>query len=46
MEAFTRFLVTAGIRFLEAIFAVGIVGSAVVIVLTGIEDFRDMFRRT
>ena len=40
-----RFLVIAGIRLLEAIFAFGIIGSALVIILTGVEDVREVFKK-
>ena len=41
----TRFLTTFGVRLLEAIFAFGIVGSALVVILTGFEDVREMFKK-
>ncbi len=41
----TRFLTTAGVRLLEAIFFFGIAGSALVVILTGIEDIREMFQK-
>ncbi len=41
----TRFLTIAGIRLLEAIFAFGIVGSALVVLLAGVEDVREMFKK-
>ncbi len=41
----THFLTTAGIRFLEAIFAFGIIGSAVVIILAGLEDVREILKK-
>ncbi len=41
----TRFLTTAGIRLLEAIFFFGIAGSALVVILAGIEDIREMFKK-
>ncbi len=41
----TRFLTTAGIRVLEAIFAFGIIGSAVVIILAGLEDVREILKK-
>lgn len=40
-----RFLVIAGIRLLEAIFAFGIIGSALVVLLAGVEDIREMFKK-
>jgi hypothetical protein len=36
-------LVTIGIRILEGLFAVGLLGSAVVLILTGIEDVELLF---
>lgn len=36
-------VVWAGIKLLELLFAAGIVGSALVILLTGIEDIKSMF---
>jgi hypothetical protein len=39
-----RALITIGIRLLEAIFAFGILGSAIVIVVAGIEDVVEIFR--
>ena len=38
-------LIVGGIKLLEGLFAVGLVGSAVLIVLTSIEDFREVFHR-
>jgi hypothetical protein len=35
----------AGIKLLEFLFAAGLVGSAILIVLTSIEDFREVFNR-
>ena len=35
-------LVTIGIRLLEGIFAIGAIGSFIVLVLTGIEDFETL----
>jgi hypothetical protein len=40
-----RFLVTFGIRLLEAIFAFGIIGSALVVLLAGVEDIREIFQK-
>ena len=37
------FLITIAIRFLETIFAVGLIGSVFVLVLTMIEDFQELF---
>jgi hypothetical protein len=36
-------LITIAIRFLETIFAVGLIGSVFVLVLTMIEDFQELF---
>ena len=36
-------LVTIAIRLLETIFAVGLIGSVLVLVLTMIEDFQELF---
>jgi hypothetical protein len=36
-------LITIAIRFLETIFAVGLIGSAFVLVLTMFEDFQELF---
>jgi hypothetical protein len=38
-------LITIAIRFLETIFAVGLSGSVLVLVLTMIEDFQELFGR-
>lgn len=35
-------LATIGVRVLEAMFAVGVAGSAIVLVLTGIEDVETL----
>ena len=37
------FLITVAIRFLETIFALGLIGSVLVLVLTMIEDFQELF---
>jgi hypothetical protein len=37
------YLISALIRLIEGMFAVGIVGSAIVVVLTSIEDFEMLF---
>jgi len=37
------FLITIAIRFLEAIFAIGLIGSVFVLVLTMIEDIQELF---
>ena len=36
-------LITIAIRFLETIFALGLIGSVLVLVLTMIEDFQELF---
>ena len=36
-------LATAGVRMLEAMFIVGIAGSVIVLILTGIEDIETLF---
>ena len=36
-------LITIAIRFLETIFAVGLIGSVLVLVLTMFEDFQELF---
>jgi purine-cytosine permease-like protein len=38
-------LVTIVIRILETMFALGIIGSAVVVILTAIEDFKMLFKK-
>ncbi len=38
-------LITIAVRVLEAMFVLGIIGSAVVVVLTSIEDFRTLFKK-
>ncbi|HYK51631.1 MAG TPA: hypothetical protein VEU94_18065 [Terriglobales bacterium] len=38
-------LMTIAIRVLEAMFVVGVLGSALVVVLTSIEDFRTLFKK-
>jgi hypothetical protein len=38
-------VVTVLVRVLEGMFVIGVIGSAVVIVLTGIEDFRMLLGR-
>ncbi len=37
------FLITIAIRFLETIFAIGLIGSVFVLVLTMIEDIQELF---
>lgn len=41
----TRFLTTVGIRVLEGIFVFGIIGSVLVVILAGIEDVREIFKK-
>lgn len=36
-------MLTIAIRVLETMFVVGVVGSAIVVILTGIEDFKMLF---
>jgi hypothetical protein len=44
MEGWTfPMLLTVAIRVLEAMFVAGAVGSAIVVILTGIEDFKMLF---
>jgi hypothetical protein len=38
-------LITIVVRIVEAMFAVGVLGSAVVVILTSIEDFRMLFKK-
>jgi hypothetical protein len=38
-------LIKIGIRVLEAIFAVGIVGSAIVVIVAGIQDLVEISKR-
>jgi hypothetical protein len=38
-------LVTIAIRVLDAMLALGIVGSAVVVILTAIDDFKMLFKK-
>jgi len=38
-------LITIAVRILEAMFVLGLIGSAVVVVLTSIEDFRTLFKK-
>ncbi len=40
-----RLMVMIGVRLLEVVFAFGIVGSALVVILTGYEDLREMFEK-
>jgi hypothetical protein len=39
------FMLTAGIRIIETLFVLGILGSAVVVILTTIEDVRTLFKK-
>ena len=41
----THEILVAGIKTLEGLFAVGIIGSVVLILLTSIEDFKEVFHR-
>jgi hypothetical protein len=45
VEAFMRLFMTVGIRILEAMFAVGALGSAIVLILATVEDLRDIFEK-
>jgi hypothetical protein len=38
-------MLTIAIRVLEAIFVAGVLGSALVVVLTSVEDFRTLFKK-
>jgi hypothetical protein len=38
-------MLTAGIRIIETLFVLGVVGSAVVVILTTIEDVRTLFKK-
>jgi hypothetical protein len=38
-------LLTIAIRILESMFVLGVLGSAIVVVLTSIEDFRTLFKK-
>ena len=38
-------LITIAVRILEAMFALGLIGSAIVVILTSIEDFRTLFKK-
>ncbi len=38
-----RWLATFGVTVLEIVFVAGIIGSAIVIILTAVEDLRTMF---
>lgn len=41
----THELVIGGIKVLEFLFAAGLIGSLILILLTSIEDFREVFQR-
>ena len=38
-------MLTIAIRTLETMFVLGIIGSAIVVILTSIEDFRTLFKK-
>ena len=38
-------IVVGGIKVLEFLFAAGLIGSAVLILLTSVEDFKEVFHR-
>jgi hypothetical protein len=38
-------LITIAVRALETIFVVGLIGSAIVVILTSIEDFGTLFKK-
>jgi hypothetical protein len=38
-------MLTIAIRVLEAMFVVGVLGSALVVVLTSVEDFKTLFKK-
>jgi hypothetical protein len=38
-------LTVAGIKSLEFLFAAGLIGSCILVILTSIEDFREVFHR-
>jgi hypothetical protein len=38
-------LLTVAIRILESMFVLGVLGSAIVVILTSIEDFRTLFNK-
>ncbi len=38
-------MLTAGIRIIETLFVLGVVGSGVVVILTTIEDVRTLFKK-
>lgn len=38
-------LITIALRVLEAMFVLGVIGSAVVVILTSIEDFVTLFKK-
>ncbi len=41
----THEIIVAGIKILEGLFAVGLIGSVVLILLTSIEDFKEFVHR-
>jgi hypothetical protein len=38
-------MLTIAIRIIEALFVIGVLGSAMVVVLTTIEDFKTLFKK-
>jgi hypothetical protein len=40
-----EFMLTAAIRTIEVLFVIGVAGSALVVILTTIEDFRTLFKK-
>jgi hypothetical protein len=38
-------LITIAVRILEVMFVLGLIGSAIVVILTSIEDFRTLFKK-
>lgn len=38
-------LMTIAVRTLETMFVLGIIGSAIVVILTSIEDFKTLFKK-
>ncbi len=45
MTNFMQALIHLGVRILEAIFAIGLVGTVFVLILTGIEDLETLLER-
>jgi hypothetical protein len=41
----SNFMLTAGIRIIETLFVLGVVGSGVVVILTTVEDVRTLFKK-